>query len=179
MVPFERLLFRTLGHEGYTLTDDSNDHGGTTFEGISLLFLQHISKEDADINGDGVVDSNDVKALTQDEVFALYKKYFYDKNHLAQINSDRVRWKVFDIGVNCGTGIAAEMLQRAVGATIDGALGPQTFMLVNGTDQNSVLLNLMSQQSQRYKDIVAKKPDQHKFLTGWLNRAIDLGVGLA
>ena len=64
------------------------------------------------------------------------------------------------------------MLQTVVGVNADGAIGPATLAALAALkDDPKVLIGKMSQYKESfYKAIVASKPDQEKFLKGWLNR---------
>ena len=53
--------------------DHKNDPGGATNYGVSLRWLKN---EGIDIDGDGKIDINDIKALTPSKAAELFKKEF-------------------------------------------------------------------------------------------------------
>lgn len=157
-----KIITRTIGHEG-AYNNDPDDAGGETKYGISRAQYPHW----------------DIKNLTQYEAALIYYQDYYAPLHLHLIDSPRVKWKVFDIGVNCGIKTAAKMLQRAIKCEpVDGIIGNGTAFAVNSTKPELVLAGLVEEQKRHYRDIVARKPSQGKYLNGWLNRSEDTGEGL-
>jgi lysozyme family protein len=53
----------------------------------------------------------------------------------------------------------------------DGLWGPVTEEAINRMDANALLLLYKARLRQHYLDIVANKPEDEKFLNGWLRRA--------
>ena len=62
------------------------------------------------------------------------------------------------------------MLQQAVGAAMDGILGPATMKNVMSANPADVISRLSQGRKAFYVDIVARDPTQGKFISGWLNR---------
>lgn len=180
MTEFEKIVARTLEKEG-GLVDDPADVGGITKYGISFRFLNSLPLGDADIDGSGSVDADDIRAITQDKASILYKKYFYDKLSFAPNASIRLKWKIFDIAVNMGVIAATKILQRALGVKDDGKFGPYTFeAFVNQAGNEELLLRRIAmEQMAVYAGIVRNRPSNIKFLPGWIHRALDIGKGLA
>ena len=81
---------------------------------------------------------------------------------------------------NNGKGRAIKILQAAVGAAVDGALGPETIGLVDAADRVQTMQAMLDAREQLYRGIAANRPASEKFLTGWLNRnnALRKFVGL-
>jgi len=99
----------------------------------------------------------------------FYRTNFWGK-WLAQITLDDVAKRVFDAGVNMGTGTAVELVQRAVGVLDDGDWGPQTLSAVNYAGA-LLVPEFKNVRCQHYRDIVAHDPTKAKYLKGWLARA--------
>lgn len=152
---------RTLEHEG-GYVNDPVDPGGETQFGISKRRYPHL----------------DIKNLTLDIAAHLYKRDYYDVLKCDQFVSARVRWKVFDIGVNMGIGAAAKLLQKAAGVEIDAIIGLATIAAVNAIPPLELVVKLSDLQRHRYLAIIASNPKSGKFRNGWLKRAADLGQGL-
>ena len=83
--------------------------------------------------------------------------------------------KVFDLAVNVGHRQAVKLLQRALracGATVadDGVLGPLTRQAVQVAQPDLLVAALRSEAAGFYRALAQKKPENEKFLKGWLNR---------
>ena len=159
----KKMIDRTVGHEG-GYVNDPTDPGGETKFGISKKNHPNL----------------DIKNLTIESAFAIYEDEYYKHPHIDLIASLRLRWKLFDIGVNCSPHTAVEMLQRAIGdPVVDGIIGKETTTITNLLNPLYVIASLAKQQAAHYTDICLKKPSQTKYLGGWLKRAKDTGEGLA
>lgn len=102
-----------------------------------------------------------------------YKKYWLggDCDHLP----DKLAKAHLDACINHGIGRAARMLQEAVGATIDGDIGPKTLELVKKACAGSggelaVLGKMLDIRRGFFREIVRNRPTNGKFLNGWLIR---------
>jgi len=80
----------------------------------------------------------------------------------------------FDGCVNHGIGRANKFLQAAVGMSTDGILGPQSLGAVNSMDEIELCMSICDQREQFYQAIVARKPEQGRFLKGWLRRISEM-----
>jgi lysozyme family protein len=120
-----------------------------------------------------------VRRIEAAEVHALYEAGYWQpaKCPLLWQPLDLVQ---FDTAVNMGTGRAARFLQQAVGATVDGDIGPATERRVAECDRGQAMVNYCNARESFYRGIVARKPSQQVFLKGWLNRlnALRKQVGL-
>jgi len=105
-----------LHHEG-GYVNHPKDPGGITNMGITKrVFEKWIGYE---VTADGM------KALTVEDVEPIYKKKYWDRVKGDEIETG-LDLCVFDFAVNAGTGRAAKYLQKMVGTTQDGAIGPAT-----------------------------------------------------
>lgn len=176
MIPPEALEF-VLEHEGFDkYTDDPADPGGATKWGISLRFLRSLEGLAGDIDGDGDVDADDVKALTKPKAAALYESEFWDKYGYGRIFYSSVAIKVFDFCVNMGPRGAHRVVQRALRASgrvvvEDGILGPNTLAATNFVSGPMLVVGLRSEAAGYYRTLVAKRAVRKKWISGWLNRA--------
>ena len=140
---------------------DKDDSGGETNLGVTkAAWSGYLNRP---------IQNGEMKALTVDIVKPFYKKMYWDKIHGDELPVG-VDYAVFDFAVNAGSGQSAKFLQRAVGATADGAIGPATLKLVFNIDAETVLEKFNEQKESFYKSIVERKPEQVKFLKGWLAR---------
>jgi lysozyme family protein len=77
----------------------------------------------------------------------------------------------FDGAVNHGVGRAAKFLQQAINATpVDGDIGPGTLRAVKAMDPIAACHAICDRREAFYRQIVANKPNQARFLKGWLRR---------
>lgn len=153
------------------------DRGSTTDYGISLRFLKGLPVIDADINGDGHVNEQDIRALTPPDVAKLYRKHFWDYYRLDEIQHDRIAVKAFDLLVNMRSVSAVKIIQRALRACNkpvleDGGLGSNTIGTINSIqDELRLLAAIRSESYGHYRLIIAADPTQAVFHDGWKNRA--------
>lgn len=75
------------------------------------------------------VDEAEMRALTPADVAPLYKERYWDKVKADELPAG-VDYVVFDTAINSGPGRAVKLLQEAIGATPDGAIGPLTLRAV-------------------------------------------------
>lgn len=150
-------VFRDEG--GYV--NDPNDAGGETKYGISKRTYPDV----------------DIKALTQDQARAIYYRDWWQKFQYYRIVSPELSGKVFNTAINIGAPRAHKILQRCAQANgypsvvDDGNLGPQTFDAVNCINPAVLLFSFRQAQANYYQALVAAKPQNAKFLVGWLRRA--------
>jgi len=150
----EEIIRHTIALEG-GYVNNPKDSGGETKYGISKRSYPTIV----------------IKNLTIEQAIDIYRHDFWDKINLSLLNNEKVASKVFDIGVNMGTGIPVRFLQQIVKAKEDGILGVDTAELVNNGNPELIVNELRKKQLQRYADIVIRKPEQIEFFKGWINRA--------
>lgn len=158
-----------LGHEGGNVNDPT-DHGGKTNFGISDL---RDGKEDGliDIDLDGIGDV-DPENLTREQAIDIFYKDYWLANQCDKL-PQCIALIVFDIAVNQSAIFARKSLQRIIGATPDGIIGPNTLAMLESVSNSFVLHELTKRRCLRYAKKV-KESSQHnqvKFLRGWLDRA--------
>lgn len=117
---FAACLDEVLRHEG-GFADHPKDPGGATNLGITIKTL-------ADWRGVSPwwsIGKAAVEALTRDEAGEIYRRRYWDavKGDALPAGIDLA---IFDFAVNSGPGRAIKVLQRALGVTADGVLGPLT-----------------------------------------------------
>jgi len=109
---YETSLEAILHHEG-GYVNHPKDPGGETNLGVTKRVY-------VDWGG-----TKDMKDLTVEDVAPIYKKNYWDKMKCDDLPSG-LDLCVFDFGVNAGPGRAAKYLQKMIGVTQDGGIGPQT-----------------------------------------------------
>ena len=147
---FNRALDLILGHEG-GYVNDPRDPGGETNWGIS-------KRAYPDLN---------IKAMTREAAGSIYRRDYWDK-----LRCGEMPWPVavvmFDAGVNQGVGAAARTLQRALGVTQDGVLGPATMAALAKRDPKAVAAEFQAQRILAY----AGMSNWKVYGLGWARRAM-------
>lgn len=157
------------------------DRGGATKYGIT----------------EAVARSNGFKGnmrdLPLDVAKAIYQKQYWILPRFDQVNalSSLVAQELLDTGVNCGTGFAKPLLQRALNLlnnqgkagwsdlAIDGIYGTatlnalKTYLDKRGKGGEKVLVRVLNiMQGQRYIEICERNPTQEQFFYGWIANRI-------
>jgi len=160
MIRFDECLARVLKHEG-GYVNDPLDSGGRTNLGVTQRVWEEFVGHP--------VSEADMRALTPEKVGKLYKQRYWDR-----VSADRlpkgVDYVVFDFAVNAGTGRAIKTLQSAVGSNPDGVIGPRTMASVNSFNPKDLVNKYSDERVDFYQGIVARRPDQARFIRGWLRR---------
>ncbi len=117
--------------------------------------------------------STDIKDLTWDEACDIY----YNQYWLAG-SCDKMPGVVgvlqFDGCVNNGVRHASQMVQRALGVTDDGSIGPVTLAAINAANPVDLCNKICDQRIAFYNDIVNANPSLGRYLNGWLRRVSDM-----
>ena len=122
---FTRCLALVLKHEG-GYVNHPKDPGGATNKGITIGTLKSVG---IDVDGDGDSDIVDLKNLRQKDLEFVYRKFYWDCVKGDELPSG-VDYAAFDLAVNSGVGRSVKFLQRAVGVTEDGVIGPMTMIKI-------------------------------------------------
>lgn len=142
--------------------DDPDDAGGRTSDGIT----QREWNEFAVHNGLPVVDIWTVPWETKKQV---YKKLYWDP--YCDKLPGGIDYLFFDTFVNSGLREAALILQRTLGVTADGKIGPLTLAAANQvTDLADFTQRFCDDHARVYDLIIQAHPQDAKFKRGWLNR---------
>lgn len=122
-----------------------------------------------------------IAKLTWDAAKRVYYKKYWLAGDCADIElfAPKLAMLHFDGCVNHGNGRAARMLQEAVGATIDGDIGPKSLEAIKRAcgapgGELKVCEKVLMLRKSFYLKIVEGNPSQKKFLNGWFNRISDV-----
>ena len=112
MSNFQKCLEIILHHEG-GYVNHPKDPGGETNLGVTKRVYEEWGG------------NKDMKDLTVEDVAPIYKKNYWDR-----VKGDSLPTGldlcIFDFAVNAGPGRAAKMIQKMIGVTVDGGIGPMT-----------------------------------------------------
>ena len=161
MMTIDQMLDDVIRREG-GYVHDPVDRGGPTNYGITQRTLRAWRGQ--------MVTAADVRRLTRDEARAIYQRRYVDDPGFARL-PDPLRAQVIDDGVLSGPRQAVKDLQRAIGGvTVDGQLGPKTRVALRHQGVSAVHARLIQVRAERLARIVVRRPDQARFLVGWLAR---------
>ena len=145
-----------LKHEG-GYVNHPRDPGGETNLGVTRkVWEEWIGKPAA---------PDAMKKLTVKDVAPLYKKMYWDKVRGDDLPSG-VDWAVFDWAVNSGTGRAAKALQKIVGVTPDGGIGPATLSAVDKMSPKEIVQSMADVREAFYRSLRTFDT----FGKGWIRR---------
>ena len=153
---FDKCLEMLLHHEG-GYVNNVHDKGGMTNLGVTKrVYDKWIDRESTE---------EEMRNLTPEDVAPIYKKNYWDrvKGDLLPSGLD---WACFDWAVNSGSGRPAKAVQRAVGATVDGAIGKQTVGLIMEKDPEFIIDYVYTVRKSFYESL----DDYKHFGRGWSRR---------
>lgn len=106
--------------------DDPDDPGGATKFGVTIHTMRRLG---LDLNGDGQVDTADVRVLSRGQAVDIFVRHYFEKPRIAALPGI-LHATVFDMYVNAGAQ-AVRILQRLLremgfDVAVDGVIGPQT-----------------------------------------------------
>lgn len=145
-----------LHHEG-GFVNHPKDPGGMTNLGVTkAVYDKWIDRESTE---------EEMRALTSVDVAPIYKKNYWDRVRGDDLPSG-VDWCAFDWAVNSGSGRPAKAIQRAVGATPDGAIGPRTLQAIMNKEPKAIVENVYTQRQSFYESLKTFET----FGRGWTRR---------
>lgn len=145
---FDQAFEKLVGHEG-GYVNNSADPGGETKFGISKRAYP----------------GEDIAGMTPERARELYARDYWGPAGCDAL-PDGVKLQVFDTAVNSGVATAIRMVQKAVGATPDGVLGPLTLQAV----QTMPVPRLVARFNAQRLDYMADLPTWPTFGRGWARR---------
>lgn len=205
---FEQAHQFTARWEG-GLTDHPADPGGITNHGVSLRWLQQLNAQAAeecrrasrtcdggnspdcthsnpyDFNGDGTVDSDDIRACTKVQAAELMRRHFWQPLRCGELPT-ALGVVLYDGAVNTGPAQSVKMLQQCCNTVgeahldeftalaVDGRCGPRTLDMARALDEAGLDFYTarlcVRQRRDFYVRLCRQKPNFQPFLKGWKNR---------
>ena len=123
----------------------------------------------SDLERASVVLCNDDTLIEKVKIF--YKKEFWDKMRLDEVDSELKACELFVFGVNVDTVPAVRVLQRLLGVVVDGIMGAQTLKALNNYDERAFDVDFDRAEIAYYRNLVRKNPRLGVYEQGWENRA--------
>lgn len=158
---FARCVALVLAHEGgATFTNDPADTGGPTRWGVTLKTLQSIRPNATE---------DDVRNLSEAEAASIFRAWYWSACACDKLPAG-LDYATFDCAANQGITRARMFLQRALGVTADGQLGPQTMLAVRGCDPTAVIRAIRDLREAHYRSLSSFA----RFGVGWLRRVTEV-----
>lgn len=136
---FTKWFDRLMLHEG-GYVNDPRDAGGETMWGVTKrVAVAH------GYNGR-------MRDLPKSTARAIAEKSYY-----LAVKGDKldpaISWQLTDAAYNHGNRQAVKFLQRAVGASADGLIGPRTIAAVNAMDKNDVVMLFLAERLEFFTNL--------------------------
>lgn len=160
---FAKALPLFLAHEG-GFVNHPNDPGGATNKGVTIANFRKYVKPKGTVA--------DLKKISNAQVATVFKRHYWDRVRADELPSG-VDYSVGDFAINSGPSRAIKELQKVVGATADGALGPMTMDAVKSADPIFIIKNLNANRLAFMKRIRNRKTGKRlwdSFGKGWQRR---------
>ena len=165
MAKVELLAPKILQWEGGFVNDPS-DHGGATNMGVTIATWKQVGY---DKDGDGDIDTDDIRLLTRADATIVLKKYYWDRWKADQIFNQSVADILVD-WVWCSGKWGVVIPQRLLRVNNDGLVGPETIAAVNVSKQGDFHMKIRNARLAFINDIIRRDPSQVRFKQGWINR---------
>ena len=149
-------LEEILHHEG-GYVNPPRDPGGETNLGVTKRVYEEWGGE------------KDMRDLTREDVEPIYKQNYWDVVKGDQLPAG-LDLCVFDFGVNAGPGRAAKYLQRMIGTTVDGGIGPNTLKSVEYYVEENGLEQTIEKYQEERQLYYESLPTFDTFGRGWTRR---------
>ena len=154
---FQTALKNLLEDEG-GFSNDKRDPGGITNLGITLRTWQQWQRR--------VVDAQEMRNLTADQVTPLYRENYWNAVKGDQLPNG-VDYLVFDFAVNAGVRKAIQTLQKVLEVKTDGVIGPVTLTAIKEADPEELIREFTEAKEDHYKSLDTFED----FGEGWMARS--------
>ena len=155
---FDQAFHQLLGHEG-GYSDHKADPGGATMWGVT----ERVARAHGY--------TGHMRALPVDLAKRIYRASYWDAVRADELPAV-ARYSVFDAAVNSGVSQSVKWLQRALGVSDDGAIGPKTLAAAQAADGHVLKAKMLGARLQFMADL----PTWPSFGRGWARRVASLLV---
>ena len=156
---YNEALKAILKHEG-GYVHHPRDPGGMTNLGVTKKVWEEWVKHP--------VDEKAMRALTPELVSPMYKKKYWDAVKGDEL-PDGLDYLMFDFAINAGPGRAIKTMQKAIGTTPDGAIGPKTMQSLKEMNPAQLIEKFSVEKESFYRSL----PTFQTFGKGWLRRVAE------
>jgi len=153
---FSEALEVILHHEG-GYVNHPKDPGGETNLGVTKRVYEEFGGE------------KEMKDLTKEDVEPIYKKNYWDRVKGDDL-PEGLDLCIFDFAVNAGPGRAAKFIQRLVGTTVDGGIGPNTLKCIDDYVKKSSVAETIEKYQSMRQEYYEGLSTFETFGRGWTRR---------
>ena len=153
---FSEALKVILHHEG-GYVNHPKDPGGETNLGVTKRVYEDFGGE------------KEMKDLTKEDVEPIYKKNYWDRVKGDDL-PEGLDLCIFDFAVNAGPGRAAKFIQRLVGTTVDGGIGPNTLKCIDDYVKKSSVDETIEKYQSMRQEYYEGLSTFETFGRGWTRR---------
>ena len=164
---WDQAFKQMLASEG-GFTDDERDKGNQLPDGRKGSTMLGVTQFNWEKHVGHQVTHDQMRKLTPADVEPLYKKKYWDAVKADEM-PDGLDYLMFDFAVNAGPGRAIKTMQKAIGTTPDGAIGPKTMQSLKDANQSELVAKFSAEKEAFYRSL----PTFATFGKGWLRRVAE------
>lgn len=147
-------------------SNDPNDNGGATMVGVTIGTYRAYCR----YKGKKIPSVYNLKNISYKEWRDIVHTMFWSKWKADLIENQKTANMVVDWIWASGQGIGVKRVQKILGVTVDGIVGPKTINALNNSNQEELITKIYNARAQHFNAIVKARPSQKKWLKGWMNR---------
>ena len=156
---FDEALKAVLKHEG-GFVNHPKDPGGMTNLGVTKrVWEEWVGKK---------VDEKEMRGLTPALVAPMYRKQYWDAVKGDDL-PEGIDYLLFDFAINAGPVRAIRTLQKAMGLTTDGIIGPKTLGVLKDSSREEMVARFSEEKEAFYRSLNTFST----FGKGWLRRVAE------
>lgn len=164
MADAKKLMPFILRWEG-GFVDDPADRGGATNKGITIGTFRRFYPS---------ATIEELKNITDEQWLNIFRTGFWNPWLADEIKSQSIANIAVDWGWASGPMTAIRQVQRILGVTADGKVGPVTLAAINGANPRDLFDKIHAARITFVDAIVQRDPSQKRFIRGWKNRINDI-----
>lgn len=161
MADAKKLIPFILRWEG-GFVDDPLDRGGATNKGITIGTFRHFFGAAATVA--------QLKNISDAQWLRIFRAGYWDPWRADEIVNQSIADIVVDWAWASGTKTSIRQVQKLLGVTADGVVGPVTLAAIAAAPPRELFDKIHSARVAFVDDIVRRNPSQKRFEKGWKNR---------
>jgi len=160
MADVKKLVPFILRWEG-GFVDDPLDAGGATNKGVTIETFKQVFGQERTVD--------ELKHITDDQWLTILKRFYWNRWKADEIDNQSVANILVDwVWASGRWGIVIP--QGIIDVKADGVVGDMTINALNRLNQEELFKKIIIARRTFVAQIVNRRPNQIRFLKGWLNR---------